>query len=324
VRRAHPIFVLLGGAALVVGGIVGLGSLSFGELLAEATVPDTPAGSTPGGAVEVPDGGILHVSGDRTGTLTLSNTDVGFGDSTTPWSSPDGMEAALGWQSDADVGLYLDHFRLDELDFFLDPGECVVTPGAIPATGQVPVSVECQDIGDIREKAVISVDGVVNLPFTFVAPPGVVLGGEFTVDGDMSATVQVPAPHWVIDPDAANAEFAEPEVQAVTQMQDAFFSISLDRDDSGALFVSFFQYHDFELGFASPFFQPAPGDCTVSETLVETTGPASAVYDLTIECPSLTSVDEVPEGMSDPGPPQTISLYGELTGHRLEMEPGEE
>ena len=318
-RRAHPVFVLLGAAALVVGGVVGLGSLSFGELLAEATVPDTPAGSTPGAEAEVPDGGILHVSGDRTGTLTLSNTDVGFGDSTTPWSSPDGMEAALGWQSDADVGLYLDHFRLDELDFFLDPGECVVTPGAIPATGQVPVSVECQDIGDIREKAVISVDGVVNLPFQFVAPPGIALGGEFSIEGDVSATVNVPPPYWEVDPNAPK-EF--PEVEVFAQASNAFLSLSLDRDDGGALFVSHLQYHDM-LG-PPPYFELKPSDCTVSATLVETTGPASAVYDLTIDCPSLTSSEDLPEGWPAGASVQTISVSGNLTGHRLEMEPGEE
>src|SRR5690606_269753 len=116
-----------------------------------------------------------------------------------------------------------------------------------------------------------TLEGVVDLPFQFVAPPGVALGGEIIIEGDISATVAVPAPSWVIDPDAAESEFPEPEIQVFAESSSGFFSINLDRDDSGALFVSHLQYND--MNSPPPYFELSPGDCTVTEELVETTGP---------------------------------------------------
>lgn len=279
-KRLPPIVALVAGAGLLVAGVVGLAALAFDPVAddALAAVPIPVDGEMPPTPTDL---GALAVTGDV-------ETTVSFGDFT--------------FETDAESGIYIHHLQADGLDFFLHPEDCELTPGVVdPATAMVPVTVECTGVSDIRDTATVDLTGAVEVPFGEVAPPGVTLGGEIVVTGGVDATLEFGPPFWWARPGETDADFPEPELQTYGETSDEFYSLNLDREEGGGLQVTFFTYQQF-------IFEPPPGACSVTEELVETTGPHTAVYAVGIDCPSITAL----EGDT------TLSLHGQITGHRLE------
>ena len=122
-------------------------------------------------------GGQLAVSGDRSGTLLFeSASGIGgrhqAGEDGTILILPDtppalsGPDGRITFERDTgDVTL----IEFDDLSLYLDPGECLITEGAInEEAGLMAALVECPDIADVRGDGVVSVAGVVALPIEIV------------------------------------------------------------------------------------------------------------------------------------------------------------
>lgn len=279
-KRLPPIVALVAGAGLLVAGVVGLAALAFDPVADDATtvLPIPVDGEMAPTPVDL---GALAVTGDVEAT-------VHFGDFTL--------------ETDPESGIYIHHLQADGLDFFLDPEDCELAPGEVdPATAMVPVTVECTGVSDIRDTATVDLTGAVEVPFGEVAPPGVTLGGEIVMAGAVDATLEFGPPFWWVRPGETDPDFPEPELQTFGQASDEFYSLNLDRDDKGNLYATFFTYQQF-------VFELSPDSCTVTEELVETTGPHTAVYTVDVDCPSITALER----------DTTISLHGQITGHRLE------
>jgi hypothetical protein len=147
---------------------VGVVALTFG--LAALIVPGA-AGSAQGPTVPTPDasgrvpvspdgpittvGGVLVVTGDREGSFGLDHetTDQGY--------------ALVGEQGGVYFGgdpLGVDRISYDGLEFYLDPGDCELEPGERDEpTGVAGATIRCEDIEDIRDGGVVSMEGTVGV-----------------------------------------------------------------------------------------------------------------------------------------------------------------
>jgi hypothetical protein len=147
---------------------VGVVALTFG--LAALIVPGA-AGSAQAPALPTPDasgrvpvapdgpittiGGLLAVTGDREGTFVLDReaTDQGY--------------ALSGEQGDVHFGgdpLGVERISYDGLEFYLDAGDCELEPGdRDDQTGVAGATIRCEDIEDIRDGGVLSLEGTVGV-----------------------------------------------------------------------------------------------------------------------------------------------------------------
>lgn len=117
-------------------------------------------------------GGRLTVTGDRPGTLVLdssSGTAVRYvsGDDGGVNVMPDEEPALQGPDGhirfDRDTGEVI-HIAYDGLSFYLDQGDCTLTPGARHEdTGMIAALLECPEIIDVRDQGVITIEGVIAL-----------------------------------------------------------------------------------------------------------------------------------------------------------------
>lgn len=278
---------------------------------------EDPASTSPN--VTLPAGEALRVTGDIDDVLSIGDTSIecggSFGGVANPFcaTTSDGKSVSLEWEHDEDGRLFLRHFQLDRYDFFLDPGECTLTPGDIGSDGAVPAQVECPEISDIRDTATVSMSGTIGFSYQDFPPPGIIFGGEVTLGGDIEATVTVDTVDWVVRPaPEVESDFPDPEVSATNQSDQGFLFIDFARGDDGKLYVLSLQI---SLG-AFAYFQPEPGQCPASEEFLEETSAVTAVYKLTFSCSSISSTQV--EGIES-DLEYTISLEGALTGHRLDL-----
>lgn len=179
--------------AILAGTIAGVGAATMGIVAlvvpASVTVGDqpTPAPSFDVGVAPTAIGGRLTISGDRTGTMefdTASGTggryevEVG-GDSGTigsvspgPVTDPTlrGPNGRMVLDRDtADIKV----IEFDDLAFYLDPGQCTVTEGAINAeAGLMAARVDCPGIADVRGRGTVNVAGTVALPIETIRGRG--------------------------------------------------------------------------------------------------------------------------------------------------------
>lgn len=102
-------------------------------------------------------GGALTITGDRTDTFVLDRDaidDLGYA-----LAGPEGRIQFTGHPAT------ISRLLFDGLEFYLDPSTCAYAPGERDeATGLAPVEVTCDDIGDVRDTATISVAGTLRLP----------------------------------------------------------------------------------------------------------------------------------------------------------------
>ena len=117
------------------------------DAAAPSATPGTPA--QPTGV-----GGTLTVTGDREGQLVLDRetTQDRYG-----LVGPDGRILFDGPEA-------LARIQYDGLEFFLDPDDCAVEPGARhDPTGVAGAHVRCDDIDDVRDNGTISLEGTVGV-----------------------------------------------------------------------------------------------------------------------------------------------------------------
>jgi hypothetical protein len=168
--------VLLGSAALIVAGIIGL---------ARWIVPDEPdfsegfatAGTTPEGSLDfVPSaiGGELEVTGARAGNISLED-EVGG-----PSFGLGNARTRIFFESDP---LQITQMSHDGLAFFPEPEDCDFTVGELNEdVGIAAVQVICGELVDIRGNGTISLEGYLALPTDEVIERDLPeLGGTVTV-----------------------------------------------------------------------------------------------------------------------------------------------
>jgi hypothetical protein len=140
-------------------------------------------------------GGRLEVRGDREGTLVLDEA-TGIGPRYAPMEDGGvsirpaedlmlrGPEGRITFDREAVAVTQID---FEELSFYLDLDDCVVTPGAVnPATDLMAGLVECNDIVDIRGNGTVSIAGVVALPAPVLRGRGDLppTGGTLDIGGE--------------------------------------------------------------------------------------------------------------------------------------------
>lgn len=156
-------------------------------------------------------GGELEVTGDRQGTLSLTGNAQG------PGFGLGGDDGRIFFQGSGE-DLSVSQASYDGLDFFLDEGECVLTPGeANSQVGVVGATLECVEIRDVRDTATITLRGRVALPADLMAERDDLpeMGGSVTV-GEETFVIDE-GRFRLVDPadehtDAANRWMAGPEI----------------------------------------------------------------------------------------------------------------
>lgn len=197
----------LGVLAATVGGVaaITLGLVALVVPAAPAAVATPTAAPTFDLAV-APDtvGGSLAVTGDRTGSLTLDRLEsmAGYqqvGDMFELIIGPASLEGPDGrivFGRDAEGVTQVDY---GGLSFYLDPGDCMLTDGALNAdAGLISARVECAEISDIRGGGTISLDGVVAVPANVLSgrsglPPS---GGRLDLGG---VPLEIPEARALVD-----------------------------------------------------------------------------------------------------------------------------
>lgn len=195
---------IVGGLVILAATIGGVAAATLGltaiMIPAAATGEATPTPQPSFDLAVAPTaiGGILEVSGDRSGTMLL-DTASGmsgryelredglvsiFPASDAALSGPDGRITFERHTGEVTVIEY------GGLSFYLDPGECTVTEGAVnEQAGLMTALVECPEIADIRGNGVVSVAGVVAMPIeTLRGRAGLPVSGGSLEIGESSLT----------------------------------------------------------------------------------------------------------------------------------------
>jgi hypothetical protein len=153
------------------------------------------------GAAPTAIGGQLVVTGDRPGTLTIAS------ERSAPGYEPDSSVAGglafdrgeitlSGPQGEVVISPRtgeITRIEYDGLSFYLDPGDCSATSGGRNAAlGLLHVEVRCQQITDLREGAVIGLEGVISVPADALGDRGDLppVGGSVQVGQDEVEIVQ--------------------------------------------------------------------------------------------------------------------------------------
>ena len=117
--------------------------------------PSTPA--PVGDLDEIPAaiGGTLVMTGDREASLPVDR------------EATDGQYGLVGDDARIFLGgdpLSVTQMNLDGLSFFPEPDDCTITPGQLnQQIGVAGARVHCEDVADIRENGVVTVDGVIGI-----------------------------------------------------------------------------------------------------------------------------------------------------------------
>lgn len=140
-------------------------------------------------------GGVLTITGDRTERLALDR-EVTDG----PIYALAGPDGQVGFEGQPAT---VSRIQVQGLSFYLDPGDCEHTAGERDdSTGLAPLEVSCGEIKDVRDTAVLTVEGTLTIPAEQLGLRGSLppTGGEVTV-GDETLTF-----------DAAALDLQRPEI----------------------------------------------------------------------------------------------------------------
>jgi hypothetical protein len=267
--------VTLLGVGFVAVVVVTLGLA--GWLVPQRGTSAASAGASPGASAAAAQptplpgslGGVLVVSGDRTGSLTLNRM------------SDDGSNALLGSDGRVQFGgdpLAVTQVSYDGLDFFPDADACTITPGDVnePA-GVAEAHLACTGLADIRESGVIAVEGTVGLPADLLVgrqtPPtggSVSLGPEtWTFEFGYLFSSIFPTPHGDVSSDMEL--FDEGLGTALLFLHD---------EESGRYAIS-------GLSQQGEVTAVPDGACTVGREQIGRPNPTAVTVQLTIDCASV-------------------------------------
>jgi hypothetical protein len=250
--------------------------------------PDAAADPTPGPAQPGVVGGTLLVSGDREGSFVLDRevTEDRYG-----LAGDDGRIVFEG-SDPVTVG----QVQWDGLDFFVDPDECTVTPGARhDASGVALAEVRCAAITDIRDNGTISLEGTLGMAADLFG-----LRGDLP---DTGGTLELGGETLTIGPTRLQlSPFAGAFVgQLVDEERGAAVSLAYDASSHG-LSVA-------EVVYGGDVVR-IDGGCSVAEREIGMLNPHTRVSELRIECAEL----EIPTL-------GTVALNGTVVAELVEPEP---
>lgn len=280
----RSLIFLAGGFVLMFGVTLGLAwAVTDQTLLGEPGA----TGPAPSGGVLVPDpssgiGGALAITGDRTATLVLSREVI---DDRYSLVGDDG-QIVFGGQPPT-----VARIQFDGLDFFLGPDDCASAPGGRDVTtGLAPLTVRCTEISDVRDTAIITVEGTLrvsagqfglrgDLPRT----GGTVALGEGALTFD-AAVIDLQRPEFIIDP----------ETNFVTRFPTRY-PVTLEGEDGTLLFV--YEYPTRQLTLvgvelASGLSGVHEAACEPSFRVLGMLSPQVTVAEMTLDCPAVTLEEE--------------------------------
>jgi hypothetical protein len=217
-------------------------------------------------------GGTLTVTGDREARLVVDR------------ESTDGQYGLTG--DDARIFLGGDpptvaQMNLDGLSFFPEPDACEVTPGRFnPAIGVASAHIRCDDLADVRDSGVVSVEGILG-----VAGDVVGMRGDLPSSGG-TATVGEEA-----------LEFATAQLYAfpVFMVEGAGqTSMALEDGKTTLLFTYDVQTHRVALAYVERrsaeseiLVDIPPGACSISSQQIGMVNPRFRLLDMTVQCPAI-------------------------------------
>lgn len=237
---------------------------------------ETPDGASPGSsatraaigdldALPSAIGGTLVMTGDREAQLLVNR------------ESTDGQYGLTGDDARIFLGgdpLTVVQMNLDGLSFFPEPDACEITPGRFnPAVGVASAHIRCEDLADIRDSGVVSVEGVLG-----VAGDMLRMRGDLPTSGG-TATVG--------DETLAFAEarlYAFPLIAVVGADQT---NMSLVDGETTLLFTYDVQTHGVALAYVQrgdELAEVAPGACSISGQLIGMVNPRVRLLDMTVRC----------------------------------------
>lgn len=257
----------------VVGLTFGLAVLIVPGASGAAQAPGAPAPGASAQAQAPVDGpvtavgGTLAISGDREGTFVLDReaTDQGY--------ALGGEQGRIYFSGDP---LVVERISYDGLEFYLDDGDCTLTPGERhDPTGVAGAAIRCEDMADIRNGGVVSMEGTVGISADLLGlrgdlPPnnGTIMVGDTALD----------IPFAVLHLGAPNA-FVPLGGFLVTD------------DGRGILQIDYdVQTHAFELdvvevdGVSTEIDR---GACSLAAAPIGRLNPRTTTTELTIECPAV-------------------------------------
>jgi hypothetical protein len=280
-------------SAAFVGTVVvtiGLAAMLVPQSISLPTEPEASASDaaavarTPAPVEQPPDaiGGVLTVSGDLEGSIALDREEAEIGFEFDPETQiarlQDGPYQLSG--SQARITFARDPLAVEQIDyeglsFYLDPGDCEITPGALnPALGIASAAVRCEEIADIRDNGIITVDGTIHAAADVLGMRGELpaSGGSLAVG---SETVEVAE---------ARALLQRFGFDAATGL--ASLPILNDGMTEGVILT--YDPHTREVDIDSIILAEQPIDaseaCTVARTDIGLLNPRTSVVELAISC----------------------------------------
>jgi hypothetical protein len=171
----------------VVGLTFGLAALIVPGAAGSAQAPGAPSPDAsaqvpvPGDGPVTAVGGTLAVSGERQGAFVVDReaTDQGY--------ALDGEQGRIFFGGDP---LAVERISYDGLELYVDPGDCSLTPGErYDPTGVAGATIRCEDMEDIRDGGVVSMEGTVGVSADLLGlrgdlPPngGTIMLGDVALD----------------------------------------------------------------------------------------------------------------------------------------------
>ncbi|HEX7172662.1 MAG TPA: hypothetical protein VF365_08655 [Candidatus Limnocylindria bacterium] len=268
--------------ASVVALTFGLAAIIVPRAAGSAQDPNASS-PNPSGPVAVPGdsdvttiGGTLEVSGARDALFVLDHEELG---SRYAITGPDGRVIFEG------NPLTVAQISFDGLEFFLDPDECSVTPGERhDETGVAAAHLACEEIADVRDQGVVTVDGVIGVAADLVG-----LRGDLPVSG---GTVK-------LGDETLTFDFAAMTIPSGAQFSGVFAGSLYDPETATMITFTYDpQNHEMvlsEVGYSmrEPR-QPArvpPDACSVNTTEIGLLNPHTRVVEMAIRCAAIEVVD---------------------------------
>lgn len=221
-------------------------------------------------------GGVLAVSGDRATTLLLDREVLEDAYSLA------GDDGRIFFEGSPAV---VSRIQIGGLSFYLDPGDCERRVGELDdATGLAPLEVRCTGISDVRDTAVVTIEGTLRLPADQLGVRGDVpsTGGTVTVGDEMLTFAQ------------ASLDLRRPDILETGPnsfvRNPSVYPISMSGDDS----TLHFEYDSntshirlLQVDISGVEGQVVEDDCQIVTRQVGQLSPRVTVAEMTLECPAV-------------------------------------
>jgi hypothetical protein len=231
-------------------------------------------------------GGTLAVTGDRTAALAVEREELDLGYALA------GADGRIAFDTDP---LDVAQIRVDDLEIYLDPGACELTPGERDdLTGVAALGIRCVDVDDVRDKGTVSVEGTIGIAADLLGLRGGLPepGGTLTIAGEPEAfgdsRLTVPPVHRTTPTYVGQLVSTEGGVALTLTYGDAF--------------------HIEEVQTSAGFVVVPSGACSVTDREIGVLNPHTRIVELAISCDEL-----------DLPPAEPVAIDGTLLVEVVEM-----